>query len=86
MAFFPVFLSVVYVVRNQSHQLESIFSDATRTYCSRSLAIMSSIVVDNASDDESVSILKSLTAREPPPQFTGLCPHQRGRCRHGILG
>lgn len=29
MAFFPVFLSVVYVVRNQGHQLESIIHSAS---------------------------------------------------------
>ena len=68
MAFFPIFLSVVYVVRNQSHQLEKIFSEATRHI--ESLVIdYELIVVDNSSDDESVSILKNLTGENKLPNL-----------------
>lgn len=60
MDFFPCFLSVVFVVRNQAHNIEKNLSDAA--------AIISSIVsdyeliiVDNASDDDSIPVLKHLT-------------------------
>lgn len=68
MAFYPVFLSVVYVVRNQSHQLESIIQSA-----SEKLSLIVSdyelIIVDNASDDESVTILKNLTGQSGYPNL-----------------
>jgi len=60
MAFFPVFLSVVLVVRNQSRSIEKLLTDAAD-----GLAPLVSdyelIVVDNASDDDSVAVLKNLT-------------------------
>jgi len=68
MAFFPVFLSVVYVVRNQSDQLESILSEAAR----RVVSLVSDyelITIDNASDDESVSVLKNLTGEKGLPNL-----------------
>ena len=60
MAFFPVFLSIVYVVRNQDHQLESIIQSASE----KLLTLVTDyelIIVDNASNDESINILKNLT-------------------------
>lgn len=60
MAFFPVFLSVVLVVRNQSTDLDNLLSGAA----SGIAALVSDyelIVVDNASEDDSVSVLKYLT-------------------------
>lgn len=60
MTFFPIFLSVVYVVRNQSSQLKDILSNATK-HISSLVSDYELIIVDNASDDESVSVLKSLT-------------------------
>lgn len=66
--FFPIFLSVVYVVRNQGHQLESIIRGA-----SDQLATLASdyelIIIDNASDDESVRILKDLTTASGIPNL-----------------
>ena len=60
MAFFPVFVSVVLVVRNQSRSIEKLLTDAAD-----GLATLVSdyelIVVDNASDDDSVAVLKNLT-------------------------
>jgi len=57
---FPVFLSVVLVVRNQSDQVERILTDISK--CIPSLvADYELIVVDNASTDDSVSVLKNLT-------------------------
>src|SRR5260364_15342 len=65
---FPVFLSMVFVVRNQSTQLERILSEAARR-----IALLVSdyelIIVDNASDDGSVSILKHLTGDNGIPNL-----------------
>lgn len=60
MAFFPCFLSVVFVVRNQSDEVEKILSDAASIIAS-TVSDYELIVVDNASDDDSVLVLKSLT-------------------------
>jgi len=60
MAFFPVFLSVVFVVRDQSDHIETILSD-TATCISSRVSDYELIIVDNASDDDSVSVLKQLT-------------------------
>lgn len=61
MAFFPCFLSVVFVVRNQSEQIEKILSDAASIIAS-TVSDYELIVVDNASDDDSILQLKRLTA------------------------
>lgn len=68
MAFFPIFLSVVYVVRNQGHQLESIIRGASAQLASL-VTDYELIVVDNASDDESVSALKNLTNQSGYPNL-----------------
>jgi len=68
MAFFPVFLSVVFVVRNQSGYLEKILSGATEILSSF-VSDWELIVVDNASDDESVSILKNLVGENGLPNL-----------------
>lgn len=60
MAFFPAFISVVFVVRNQSNQIEKILSDAAAGISSL-VSDYELIIVDNASDDGSVSVLKNLT-------------------------
>ncbi len=68
MSFFPVFLSVTLVVRNQSNRLEEILSEMTK----RISALVSDyelIIVDNASDDESVAVLKSLTGETGHPNL-----------------
>ena len=60
MSFYPCFLSVVFVVRNQATSLESTLSDAVAAIA----GIVSDyelIVVDNASVDGSISVLKQLT-------------------------
>ena len=61
MDYFPCFLSVVFVVRNQSASVERILADAALIIAD-TVADYELIVVDNASDDDSVSILKGLTA------------------------
>lgn len=59
MSFFPIFLSVAFVVRNQSNELEAMVRDATRAVSSL-VSDYELIVVDNASDDESIGVLKRL--------------------------
>ena len=66
--FFPVFLSVVYVVRNRGDQLESILENAYS--CLTSLVSdFELIIVDNASDDASVGVLKKLTGQAGLPNL-----------------
>ena len=68
MAFFPVFLSVVYVVRNQDHQLESIIQSASEKLSSL-VTDYELIIVDNGSDDESINVLKNLTGQSGYPNI-----------------
>lgn len=58
--FFPVFLSAVILVRNQSGQIKSLLTEIS----ARISSIVSDyeiIIIDNASDDGSISVLKDLT-------------------------
>ena len=68
MPFYPVFLSVVLLVRNQGKKLESILLSATQQISSY-VSDYELIVVDNASEDESVKLLKTLTAPEGLPNL-----------------
>lgn len=68
MAFFPVFLSVVYVVRNQGYQLENIVQGASKKLAPL-VTDYELIIVDNASTDESVSVLKMLTGQSGYPNL-----------------
>lgn len=68
MAFYPVFLSVVFVVRNQSDHIEKILSDAAIGISSL-VSDYELIIVDNASDDDSVNVLKNLTKEEGQPNL-----------------
>jgi glycosyltransferase involved in cell wall biosynthesis len=68
MAFFPVFLSVVYVLRNQGSQLENIIQSASAQLAPL-VADYELIIVDNASDDASVSVLKTLTGQAGIPNL-----------------
>ncbi|QOQ76039.1 glycosyltransferase [Pseudomonas poae] len=61
MDFFPCFLSVVFVVRNQSNNIESYLADAA-AIISTIVSDYELIIVDNASDDDSIATLKRLTA------------------------
>lgn len=60
MAFYPVFISVVFVVRNQSNNIEKILTAAAAGIASL-VSDYELIIVDNASDDDSISVLKRLT-------------------------
>lgn len=66
--FFPVFLSVVLVVRNQSVHIEKILSNAASCIASL-VSDYEIIVIDNASDDDSVSVLKKLTKENGLPNL-----------------
>jgi len=68
MPFFPVFLSVVLIVRNQSGQLNKLLSDAVAAISSL-VSDFELVIVDNASNDESVAVLKVLTAEAGLPNL-----------------
>lgn len=68
MTFFPIFLSVVYVVRNQSDRLDSIIQHASATLSSL-VTDYELIIVDNASNDESINVLKNLTGQSGYPNL-----------------
>jgi glycosyltransferase involved in cell wall biosynthesis len=61
MACFPCFLSVVFVVRNHSQHLESLLAEATHVVASL-VRDYELVIVDNASSDDSISVLKRLTS------------------------
>lgn len=61
MTYFPIFLSVVVVLRNQSNELPSTLTE-TADAISALVSDYELIIVDNASEDESVATLKKLTA------------------------
>ncbi len=66
--YFPIFLSVALVVRNQTEELDSILTDAAATI-STLVSDYELIVVDNASEDKSVAILKRLTEEGGHPNL-----------------
>jgi len=66
--FFPVFLSVVFVVRNQARDLEAILKDAAVVMADL-VSDYELIVVDNASDDDSVAVLKRLAGEQGLPNL-----------------
>lgn len=68
MAFIPVFLSIVLVVRNQSSNLEKILSDAAAGIAGL-VSDYELIVVDNASDDDSISVLKRMVSADGFPNI-----------------
>jgi hypothetical protein len=68
MEFFPVFLSVVLVVRNQADQLKGMIAE-TVSALSPLVHDYEIIVVDNASYDDSIRVLKELTTEEGFPNL-----------------
>lgn len=68
MRFFPIFLSIVFVLKNQSDQVKNILSDAKKCISSN-VSDYELIIVDNASDDDSLSVLKSLTTETGLPNL-----------------
>ncbi len=68
MAYFPVFLTVVLVVRNQSAELAPMLQDVAAELTSL-VSDYELVVVDNASEDDSVAVLKSLTGEQGQPNM-----------------
>jgi len=58
MAFYPVFLTLVVVVRNQSEELAQMLKDVAAGLTSL-VSDYELVVVDNASSDNSVAVLMS---------------------------
>lgn len=68
MIFYPIFLSLVCVVRNQSQGIAAIAADISAKVAP-SVSNYELIIVDNASDDDSVTVLKRLTAEDGLPNL-----------------
>lgn len=68
MSFFPVLLSVVCVMRNQSGDLGKIVA-GTAERVSTLVSDYELIIVDNASDDDSIAVLKALTGENGQPNL-----------------
>ncbi|KQP46178.1 glycosyltransferase [Pseudorhodoferax sp. Leaf274] len=68
MAPFPIFLSVVYVVRDQAAELATILERATAKLAPL-VSDYELIVVDNASRDDSIAVLKELTGPSGLPNL-----------------
>lgn len=66
--YFSVFLSVVLVVRNQSNLLHSILIDTTAAI-GHLVSDYELIIVDNASEDDSLATLKELTGEDGLPNL-----------------
>ena len=65
---FPVFLSVVLLVRNQSTRVETIVGEVATTV-SRLVSDYELIIIDNASEDDSVSVLRGMTSESGQPNL-----------------
>jgi polyisoprenyl-phosphate glycosyltransferase len=68
MTLFPVFLSIVFVVRNQSADASELLKSTT-FFISPIVNDYEIIIVDNASDDNSISVLKLLAAENGLPNL-----------------
>lgn len=68
MAYLQIFLSVVFVVRNQASELERMLVEAAEVIKTL-VNDYEIIVVDNASSDESISVLKVLTSETGLPNL-----------------
>jgi glycosyltransferase involved in cell wall biosynthesis len=65
---FPVFLSVVFVVRNQAEHLASLVA-AAAAHLAELVSDYELIIVDNASGDGSIAVLKGLTGEHGQPNL-----------------
>lgn len=68
MTFFPIFLSVIFVIRNQEQHLEKLLSSAISTI-STLVSDYELIIIDNASTDHSIAVLKKLTQENGLPNL-----------------
>jgi len=64
----PIFLSVVIAMRNQSHQIEPFLAEVSRIL-DELVEDHEIAIVDNASDDDSLMLLKALTAPDGLPNL-----------------
>lgn len=65
---YPIFLSVVLVVRNQALSLEAMLTEIS-SYLSELVSDFELIIVDNASEDDSVSLLQKMTKEDGLPNL-----------------
>lgn len=65
---YPIFLSIVLVLRNQSTSLESVLTEISSPLAEL-VSDYELIVVDNASEDDSISVLKKLTRESGFPNL-----------------
>jgi glycosyltransferase involved in cell wall biosynthesis len=63
---YPLLLSVVYVVRNQAPQMATMLREASELL-ETLVSDFELVVVDNASDDDSVPVLKALIGLDGLP-------------------
>lgn len=68
MAYFPLFLSIVLVVRNESAHIAATLADAAAQLAPL-VADYELIIVDNASTDDSLRVLKQLTQENGQPNL-----------------
>ena len=68
MAQHPIFLSIVLVLKNQASELASLLEDVQKSIDAM-VSDYEIIVVDNASEDESISVLKKLTSQTGIPNL-----------------
>jgi hypothetical protein len=68
MTFYPIFLSVIFVVRNQSDSMEQLIAETTSLLADL-VSDYELIVVDNASNDNSIALFKKLTAETGQPNL-----------------
>jgi hypothetical protein len=68
MTFYPVFLSVVFIVRNHGEKIEEMLLDAEMKI-SPYVADYELVIIDNASQDDSTKILKKLTSSDGIPNL-----------------
>jgi len=68
MNFFPIFLTIVFVVRNQEEKLEAYLRTAV-AQLSGLVSDYEIVVVDNSSEDGSVALLKRLTREDGLPNL-----------------
>ncbi|MDD2774362.1 MAG: glycosyltransferase [Gallionella sp.] len=64
----PIFLTLVFPVRNQSEQLVALLEEAN-LLLTKLVIDYEIVVVDNSSDDDSVSILKKLSGKDGLPNL-----------------
>lgn len=68
MSYFPIFLSVVIKTENNAEDIRAVLENATKKL-SKLVSDYELVVVDNASSDNSVAVLKELTTAEGLPNL-----------------